>query len=379
MLPKRISIFFIVAICLVASLSVQNFCHAALTLEGQLFEHDEKLSPEQTVKMTLRIYDEEFGGQILFEENQEIVTGLRKSLFTFEKGDITVRKRTSNLAVETMWVEVETDGQVMTPRLNLSEIGTVNELVGRSISLIEASLRTAGGSVLVIDNSGVTLGSMLNMGTQAINLGGEPRSTWPEVADHSITEAKLADGAVLAEILDDDGLGSGLNADYLDGLSSESFLTTSSDYGRSGVANNLYEGSETLTQRYLNNDMSETIQANSSQTVLTVKQLGTGMAIKAQSPSIAIKGESSDNLYGSAGVAGYNLNTGGVGVFGRGESKGVWGSVNEGGDGWSGFFDNRVKIGPNNTWSSGQQRGIYFVSLDFDITIFKSKRICFKS
>ena len=224
MFTKRIiAIFFIIGLCSITSLLDRNFCHAALILEGQLFEHGEKLSSEQTVKMTLRIYNNEFGGQLLFEENQEIVTGSRKSLFTFEKGDITVRERTSNLAVENMWVEVESNGQVMTPRLSLSEIGMVSELAGSSISLSDAALRTAGESALIIDNTGVTFGSLLNMGTQSINLGGEVRNTWPEVADHSITDAKLADGAVLAEILDDDGSGSGLDADTLDGKNSTEF------------------------------------------------------------------------------------------------------------------------------------------------------------
>ncbi|RKX25246.1 MAG: hypothetical protein DRP47_10095 [Candidatus Zixiibacteriota bacterium] len=224
MFTKRIfTSFFIIAICLAAFMAERNFCHATLILEGQLFEHGKKLCTEQVVKMTLRIYDDEFGGNLLFEENQEIVTGSIKSLFTFEKGDITVRERTSNQAVENMWVEVESNGQVMVPRLNLSEIGTVNELAGSSISMIEASLRTAGESALVIDNTGVTFGSLLNMGTQSINLGGESRNSWPEVADHSITESKLADGAVLAEILDDDGPGSGLDADTLDGNHSTDF------------------------------------------------------------------------------------------------------------------------------------------------------------
>ncbi len=198
MCSKRIFIFFIIAICLVASLSTRNFCHASLILDGQLFENGKKLSAKQTVKMTLRIYDDEFGGHLLFEEKQEIFTGLEKSLFTFEKGKITVQKRTSELTTEDMWIEVESNGQTMTPRLNLSEIGTVNELVGSSISLVEASLRTAGESALVIDNTGVTLGSLLNMGTQSINLGGESRNSWPNgtLSENSVTATEIASGAV---------------------------------------------------------------------------------------------------------------------------------------------------------------------------------------
>ena len=76
MMSKLILIpFLIMMVCLTTFLTERNFCHAALILEGQLFEHGEKLSSEQAVKMILRIYDDKFGGQLLFEENQEVVAG----------------------------------------------------------------------------------------------------------------------------------------------------------------------------------------------------------------------------------------------------------------------------------------------------------------
>jgi hypothetical protein len=48
------------------------------------------------------------------------------------------------------------------------------------------------------------------------------------------------------------GSGNGLDADLLDGQHSSSFLSTSSDYGRSGVATDLYEGTSKLTDKYVN-------------------------------------------------------------------------------------------------------------------------------
>src|SRR5574341_2035614 len=42
------------------------------------------------------------------------------------------------------------------------------------------------------------------------------------------------------------------NADKLDGLNSTDFVNLSSDYGRSGVAPDLYEGAATLTSKYVN-------------------------------------------------------------------------------------------------------------------------------
>jgi len=53
-----------------------------------------------------------------------------------------------------------------------------------------------------------------------------------------------------------------LNADLLDGLHSSSFLTTSSDYGRSGVATNLYEGTSTLTSKYVNEGQANSITSS---------------------------------------------------------------------------------------------------------------------
>jgi hypothetical protein len=51
--------------------------------------------------------------------------------------------------------------------------------------------------------------------------------TAENVPDNSITSAKIQDGAALAEILDDDGSGTGLNADLLDGESMDYYLNAS--------------------------------------------------------------------------------------------------------------------------------------------------------
>jgi hypothetical protein len=48
------------------------------------------------------------------------------------------------------------------------------------------------------------------------------------------------------------GPGNGLNADLLDGQHASDFLSGGADYGRSGVAVNLYEETSTLTSKYVN-------------------------------------------------------------------------------------------------------------------------------
>ncbi len=195
MSAKRIFItFFVSLFFFITALSGQTLCHAGLTLEGQFMENGKQLKAEQPLNMTVRIYDDEFGGKLLFEEKQDIVTGSEKAVFSFEQGKVTVRQKTPELDAATLWVEVESDGQVLSPRLALSSIDTVNDLEGDSISLRSATLRTGGtAATLLIDNNGVTLSNLLNMGSQSINLGGVERNTWP-TGSGSSTDADLLDG-----------------------------------------------------------------------------------------------------------------------------------------------------------------------------------------
>jgi hypothetical protein len=61
--------------------------------------------------------------------------------------------------------------------------------------------------------------------TSGMLVGGAVTSA--KLADNAITAEKLADGAALAQILDDDGTGSGLDADLLDGRDSTYFAAAS--------------------------------------------------------------------------------------------------------------------------------------------------------
>ena len=323
MFTKRIlTIFFIIAICLIASLTKRNLCHAALILEGQLYEHGEKLSAEQTVKMTLRIYDEEFNGQLLFEENQEIDSGPKKSLFTFEKGDITVRKRTSNLATESLWVEVESNGQVMTPRLNLAEIGTVVDLTGGNLSLVESSLRTAGEPTLVIDDTGVTLGGLLDMGLQSINLGDVARNAWPDWSNLEGIPADFADGT-------DDDSGGDITA-------------VISGVGLSGGAYSGDASLEVTVPLALGGNTTSTIKA-----IIEGRNEGDGYGLRGWAQnnygvhSYSENGSSIMGMsYTQSGVIGLNSFTGNTGSLGT-ENYGVYGkSYNN----YSGYFDGDTKV-----------------------------------
>ncbi len=189
MLPKRtFTIYLFFVFCLLTFSPGWSICYASLTLEGQFIRNSEIINSEQQIKMTVRIYDDEFGGDLLFAEDQNVTAGPKKSVFIFEQGKVTTHKRTSAQEPENLWVEVESDGQVLSPRLKLSYIDTVNDLEGDSISLRNASLRAGGTATLLIDNTGVTLGNLLNL-----TIGGVARNTWPSGGGSS-TDADTLNG-----------------------------------------------------------------------------------------------------------------------------------------------------------------------------------------
>ncbi|MEO0020821.1 MAG: hypothetical protein ABIK48_01415, partial [candidate division WOR-3 bacterium] len=85
-----------------------------------------------------------------------------------------------------------------------------------------------------------------------------------DLADNAVNSAKIQDGTITnsdisatAGISDSKLAGTGtvvtnLNADLLDGNHASAFLTIANDYGRSGVATDLYEGTLTLSAKYVN-------------------------------------------------------------------------------------------------------------------------------
>jgi len=117
-----------------------------------------------------------------------------------------------------------------------------------------------------------------------------------------------------------DGPGSGLNADMLDGLQASSFLSTSSDYGRSGVSSNLYEGTTSLANKYVGKSGSHTI-TNGNLTVNTSFGIGstsvTGVEGFAQSQTYGFGVVGAANGSDAHGVNGEATGTNGVGVYGN--------------------------------------------------------------
>jgi hypothetical protein len=89
------------------------------------------------------------------------------------------------------------------------------------------------------------------------------------ITDDQIVDADISASANIAPskisgtawTSNNDGSGSGLDADLLDGEHASAFLTPANDYGRSGVAENLYEGASTLSSRYVNEGQENSVNS----------------------------------------------------------------------------------------------------------------------
>ena len=149
------------------------------------------------------------------------------------------------------------------------------------------------------------------------------------ITDNQVVNSDISSSANIAASKISDGAGSGLDADMLDGLNSTDFLNSGSDYGRSGVASDLYEGTNTLTVKYINSAGPDTITASNL--------MGTTFVADHTNDGTGILGKaSSSDLYGAAGVSG-NATAGGflssvaIGISGFATNSTVVGGLAYGG------------------------------------------------
>ena len=109
-----------------------------------------------------------------------------------------------------------------------------------------------------------------------------------EIADGSVSAADLSDGAALVEILDDDGPGSGLDADRLDGQHASAFASSSHNHDLD----------------YLN-ETGDSMSVSTAGTAITVSNTGSGYGIEGRAA-----GTSGRGLYGRATATGDVTNYG---------------------------------------------------------------------
>ncbi len=327
-----------------------------INYQGRLTDDTGVAVPDETYDMRFRMFNAVTGGSQLWNppdgeiQNVTVTNGIYNILLG--------RNQTLDSSVfdgGLVWLEVHvyntetTTWEVMAPRLALTstafsfrasdsemlEGNTTGDLDARYVNVGEVGGIT---SAMIADNS-VSAAALEadSVGPSEITSGAVGSG---EIIDGSLTAGDLQDGTAILEILDDDGPGSGLDADYLDGYSSSSFILTSQDYGRYGVSVNLYEGSTSLTSKYVNatGDLMTGSTAGNMLQVDNQSSDGTGNGIYARTYT-----QTGAAVAGFAMNSGAYTNEGGRFMAYGDDGRGVYGYAPDTGSGtnYGGYFEAR--------------------------------------
>jgi len=289
-----------------------------------------------TVNLTFRIYTVSTGGSDVWNETHASVP-VGNGVFNVILGESTALTTTIIDGERYLGVEVESDGE-MTPR---------QKLTGVAFSI------RAGLAESVVDGI-VTTDSLSD---NAVNEA--------KIANGAVTSGKLSGGASLAEILDDDGTGSNLDSDLLDGLDSSVFMLASTD-------NWVDETGDTMTGKLAVNGSSS---YGSAMIDVTNSGEGNGIyAVATDTQANGIIGEAT-GWYGR-GVYGKAVGTSGVGVDGFSNPTdglgGVGGSFYAGGSqgravsGYAADNGASINYGGHFMAISDSSRGVYGYGKGYD-------------
>ena len=274
------------------------------------------------VAITFRIWDAEVGGTELWSEPHAAVT-VTEGVFNVMLGSsvpITAGILGGNCY---LGMTIGTDSE-MVPRMKVTSAAyAIRARYAESVAT--GSVTTSALSDTAVTETKIASGAVSN---DKLTNGSV---TGSKVAAGTLTATHLQDGAALAEVLDDDGEGSGLDADLLDGHHAWEFVSSADDYGRPGVASSLYEGATTLSGKYVN-------QSGDNM----AGRLGVDVIAIGSSWHEAIKGYLSGTSPG-AGVFGLASSEQGHGVHGGATGTsgvGVYGET-LGPNGYGGYFDGR--------------------------------------
>lgn len=317
--------------------------------------------PDGEYDMVFHIYDLEFGGTYLWKESHDSINGnpiqVEEGLFTVLLGSGTGPPLSASLFNGAdRWLEIVLEGETLEPRQRLASVpySIVSEnsrlLDGQEASNFASASHLHSGDDIVdgivsekwID-AAIARDSELSAHAADSAAHHKKTTTFAELTD-TASDAQIPagiarDAEILPAVLSNDGAGSTLDADLLDGKDSSDFFTSSSDYGRSGVASNLYEGTATLMSKYVNETGPESVTGSSTDAMFHVENSGTGYAFSAYAASsYGIRARSDgDTGYGVYGLCHGKEGYGVVGSSGGEIGAGVWGDAGgESGRGVSG-------------------------------------------
>jgi hypothetical protein len=271
--------FLVVLGLLVCSLAYADI-PKVLNFQGRLTDASGKFVSDGNYSLTFKIYSDSTGGSSKWSETQTVVVS--KGLFNASLGVLTpIPDSIFNYSNAWLGIQVGADPE-MTPRQRLSSLGYAyrgakadsssyssnsDRLDGLHASDFSSTATDYGRSGVATDlYEGTT-----TLTSKYVNEGQANSITSGMITDNQIVDADISASANItpskisgtAWTSSNDGTGTGLDADLLDGQNSSAFLSTASDYGRSGVATDLYEGTSTLTSKYVNSSGPDSVRSSS--------------------------------------------------------------------------------------------------------------------
>jgi len=183
--------------------------------------------------MTFYLFTAASGGSAIWSENHTSVA-VTDGIYNVILGSINPLATGLFNDNDLVYLEVEIEGESLAPRQQLTS-------APYALKARVSDAVVSGGITTVMIKDGAVDSQKLD----------DDAVTGAKIADGTVSYVDIQDGSTLAEIKDDDGAGSGLDADMLDGLQASDFVRPSADYGRSGVSSNLYEGTMSLTNKYV--------------------------------------------------------------------------------------------------------------------------------
>jgi hypothetical protein len=317
--------------------------------------------------VTFSLYDVASGGAAKWTETKNVpVAG---GLFSTALGDTTPLPQ-SLFSGQALWLGIKVGSDLeATPRQAIVPVAYALSLVpGAAItgSLASPALRVAntGGPALVTSGAttlggNVTINGTLSGGTHAHN-GADINSG--TVADARVDAAVARDSEIMPTVLANDGAGSTLDADLLDGLHANVFALGSHTHDGSAITTGAvadaridpviardaevaasYYNMPTADNRFVNVTGPESMSANTSVPGLTVTQNGSGSGIAANSTSGSGVYGSSATANGVYGVGNSTIN--GSGLYGTAPFVGVWGTATGTTGRWGGYFNSQASTG----------------------------------
>jgi hypothetical protein len=201
-----------------------------LQYQGRLTDPDTgEPVPDDSLTMTFRLYDAESGGSPLWTELKDV--SVQGGVFSTALGDTTALDP-SLFDGQALWlgIKVGTDNEA-TPRQRILPVAYALSLVpGAQISTSSgsAALRVGnagGGDALQVDGATTLDGDLSVSGSLS---GGSHAHSGDDITSGTVAEARIdasiaRDSEIMPTVLDNDGTGSGLDADQLDGHQASAF------------------------------------------------------------------------------------------------------------------------------------------------------------